>query len=238
MKFIRWLTVTFILVFMFAISYEAMALDAGLSTQPLSDEEIADVSELREFKKITSFPQKAVKSFDVREDHMLVIGLNSGDVAIIAVYNGDGIYQYGFQTKEYGSFRVFWLENDVAYYSIRGETLYKIDAEGKIKEVYRVESTTENSIYDRDILAATTRMVGSTVYDMTNGNAMADKLFASYDKIIKTDSGEITTVYDASGNPYIYVALRLLVAILVFIILAIVIVYIAKLIGRRKTGNG
>ena len=161
---------------------------------------MSDLVNQNKFVKITSYSPLSVKCFDVRDDHMVVIGADAGDTAVIAVYDDRGNFQYGFETKEYGSFRVMWSGNDIAYYGIRSTFLFKINKDGKITEICRVADTMENSIYDRDVLLSTTRKVGISTYRMTNERAIADALPGSFKKIIKTDTKGTTVIYDASSN--------------------------------------
>ena len=229
MKYIKFLIALLMFVFIIAVPFSVSAIDTGLITQSLSDEEASDIVKQREFVKITSYTPLTAKCFDVSDDHMVVIGADAGDIAIIAVYNDSGIFQYGFKTKEYGSFRVMWSGNDIAYYSIRSALIFEINEDGKITEICRVANTMENSIYDRDILLSTTRKVGTATYSMTNERSVADALSSSFKKIIKTDAEGSRVIYDASGNQ----SARVVGGIVIFLILSSVIVS-SIVVGIKK----
>lgn len=236
MKYIKWLTFLLVFFLLLTTSYEAMALDVGLSTQSLSSGEISNILKVKDFTKITSFVPRTVKCFDVREDHMIVIGSGSADTATIAVYNSQGDFQYGFQTKEPGSFRVMWHGNDIAYYSIRSAYLYTINTEGEILDICQVENSIENSIFDRDVLQATTRKMGETTYHVTNGRTFVDAFSTSFKHITKTDSLGTSVIYDASNNQHT----RVVVGIIVFFVISLIIVNVC-VVGvkkHRKTGDG
>lgn len=200
MKYIKYMVALIVLVFIIFIPFTVSAMDIGLSVQSLSDEEKSAILKQRKFSKIISYTPLAITCFDVRGDHKIIIGADSGDTAIIAVYDDYGTFQYGFETKEYGSFRVMWSGNAIAYYSIRSQLLFKINKDGRIIDMSRVMNTTENSIYDRDILLSKTRTVGNTNYSITNEKMIVDVFSASFNKIIKTDTKGTKIIYDASSN--------------------------------------
>lgn len=245
MKLVKWVIILLMLIVIITTPLAVSALDAGLTTQPLSDEEISDIVKQRKFVKITSYTPLAAKCFDVRDDHIVVIGADSGNTAIIAVYDDCGNFQYGFETEEPGSFRVMWSGDAIAYYSIRSTFVYHINQDGEITNIYRVESTTENSIYDRDVLLSTTRTIGTDTYRMTNESAFADTLSTSFKKIIKTDSKGTAVIYDASGNKHTRVVGGLIVALLLSAFLVSSIVMGIKkyckstsIRHQSKTGDG
>lgn len=191
---------TVLMIFIIALPLSASALDAGLKTETISEKEKAEIANNVEFTELISYTPQAVKCFDVREDGMVLIGTGGGGTAIIVVYDSFGNYQDAFETEDPGSFKVMWSGNDIAYYSIRGQRLYKINDNGEIVDIRYVPSTAENSIYQNDILSATTRKVGDVTYTMTNESTLADRFASSFKKIIKTDASGTSVIYDASGN--------------------------------------
>ena len=200
MKTIKWVMMLSIALVLIIAPLRVSAVGSELATEPLTNEEIRDITDKRAFVKLTSYSPAAVKCFDVRDDHTIVMGVDAGSTAIIAVYDGSGSFQYGFETTEYGSFRVMWIENDIAYYSVRGSKLFRINEDGKIIDICRIANTAENSIYDREVLQSATRTVGASTYRMTNGNKFVDSLSGSYGKIIKTDEEGTSIIYDASSS--------------------------------------
>ena len=200
MKYAKQIIMLIVVISLIGVPRTVSAIDTGLDTEALSNEEISDLVKKNEFLKITSYSPLSANCFDVRDDHMVVIGADAGDVAVIAVYDDCGNFQYGFEKEKLGSFRVMWCGNDIAYYSIRSALLYIINKAGEITNICRVTNAIENSIYDRDVLQATTRIVDGTTYRMTNDLAVADKLPGSFTKITKTDAAGTTVVYDASNN--------------------------------------
>lgn len=225
MKSVKWMIASLMLFLMIGAHLQVLALDTGLVTQSLPDEEISNLTDQPKFTKITSYTPLAVECFDVRDDHMVVIGADAGDTAVIAVYDQNGNFQYGFETAEPGSFRVMWSEDVLAYYSIRSKYLFKINEDGKIIDVCIVESTKENSIYDRDVLLSTTRTVGNSTYHMINEDTVGNIFSSSFEKITKVDSTGTTVVYAASSNNRIqmisgFVILLLLLPLVTSIIIA------------------
>ena len=232
MKYIKRMAILIIVLSLIGIPLTVSATDTGLATEVLSSEEISKFSEKSEFIKITSPSPMAASCFDVRDDHMVVIGANAGDTAVITVYDDCGNFQYGFTKEELGSFRVMWSGNDIAYYSIRSALLYKINRDGRITNISRVANTMENSIYDRDVLQSTTRTVDNTTYHMTNELAIADRLPGTFKKIIKADTAGTTVIYDASGSQRINIIVGL-----VFFGLLSVFIASAVIVGMKKQFN-
>lgn len=220
------------------IPLAASALDAGLETEPMSEEETARLAamEAYEFAKFTSYTPRVIKCFDVREDHMIVVGsMKDTTTAIIAVYDGDGVFQYGFEKETYGSFRVMWSGNDIVYYDIRGSKLFRIDADGEIIDIRRVPSTTENSVYDQKVLLSKTREVDGVTYRMTNGSVFADVLRGSFKKITRTDAQGTSVVYDASGHQRLRIASVAVVTVLAPAFIAVcVVANVKKMRAQRK----
>ena len=232
MKYVTWIIFAFVLLL--GMSFTVLAADTGLATQPLSDEDRYDI-EQREFVQITSYTPLAAKCFDVRIDHMVVVGAQKENTAFIVVYNDCGVFQYGFKTTEYGSFRVMWSENDIAYYSIRSNFLFVINESGTITDACRVANTMENSIYDRDILMADTKQIGDSTYHMLNENAIADIFLNSYGKIIKTSAEETTVIYDAGRNQNLRIVGGIAIFLLVSAFIAGCCVVSIKRQGQKKT---
>ena len=202
MKYFKWIILFLEIMFIFSIPFTAAALDTGLDTESVSEEEKAELIDIEdnEFKKFTSYSPLVVKCFDVREDHMLVIGASKGSTAVIAVYDADGNFQYGFKKKVYGSFRVMWSGNDIVYYGVRSSLLFKINEDGEITDIRRAANTKENSVYDIDVLTSTTREVGDVTYRMTNGGKFIDSFSGSFKNITKTDAQGTYIVYDATDD--------------------------------------
>ena len=216
MKRIKWVFALLALIIIIGSSFTVSAIHSQLDTQALSDKEVDNIVRQNEFVKITSYNPLAVNCFDVRDNHELVVGVDCGGSAIIAVFDSSGNFQYGFQKKKQGSFRVMWIGDSIAYYSIRSNLLFRIDENGEITDVCRVANTTENSIYDRQVLQSATREVGSTTYRMTNDYVFADALPGSFKKITKTDVESTTVIYDASSNQHV----RMMVGVVGFFMLS------------------
>ncbi len=201
MKHIKRMIAFIVIIFTIGLPFSVSALDNGLTTEPLPDEEISRLINLdaNEFIKITSYTPQAVKRFDVREDHMILIGVNKGETAVVVVYDNLGNFQYGFEKQKSGNFEVMWSNNNIAYYSIRSDLLFIVNKDGKIIDIKKVASNMETSIYKQNVLESTTRTVDTTTYRMTNGT-IADFFSSSYKKITKTDTEGTTVIYDASRN--------------------------------------
>ena len=242
MKYIKWICILLLPALLVGVSFAVSAMDAGLAKESLSDEEISDITQRNKFVKITSYTPLVAKCFDVRDDHMVVIGSQMGDEAVIAVYDGDGNFQYGFKTESYGSFRVMWSGENIIYYGIRSALLFEIDKDGNITDISRVANTMENSIYDRDVLLSTTRKVGNSTYRMTNELAIADALPGSFKRIIKTDDNGSVVIYDASGNRCARIWGGVGISLIVLLIFVYGIIVFVKQqrnkMKQQKAGNG
>ncbi|MBQ7106886.1 MAG: hypothetical protein IJN93_05170 [Clostridia bacterium] len=238
MKHLKRAITLLVFVLVFTLPFAASALDAGLKTETIPQDEKAEIINTVKFTERITYTPQAVKCFDVREDGKVLIGTGGGGTAIIVVYDSFGNYQDAFETEDPGSFKVMWSGNDIAYYSIRGQRLYKINDDGEIIDVVRVPSIAENSIYQNDILSATTRKVGDVTYTMTNESTLADRFASSFKKIIKTDASGTTVIYDASGNHRNNTVIKIIIFIAVsaFIITGAVIQI--KRHCQNNTGDG
>lgn len=231
MKHLKFIIVFLLLFLVIAVPFTVSALEQGLETQPLSDEEKSEIITRNKFEKLTSYEELPVVCFDVREDHMLLIGARSGAYeAVIAVYDGYGNFQYGFKTNSAGSFYVMWSGNEIAYYGIRSSLMFKVDTDGKIIDVCRVANTRENTSYTWDVLSSDTRSVGTTTYTRTNDNAISNFFIESGAKITKTDLEGTTIVYDASGSRSNRIVIGLIVVFIFLPFLAF-----ASVLTRRKS---
>lgn len=179
---------------------DGTSLADPLLTEPYPNEELS--GQLKsEFKKITSYTPLVVRCFDVRYDHMLVVGAEEGYSDVIAVYDEAGKFLYGFKIEDPGTFRVMWNGDNVAYYSIRGHYLCTISEDGEILDLRRVVSTAENSVYNTKVLESRTRTVGTSTYYMSTGKRIDYSLSGSYKIITRTEAdGTTTIVYDASDD--------------------------------------
>ncbi|MBR3928635.1 MAG: hypothetical protein IKJ65_06505 [Clostridia bacterium] len=239
MKHMKWLIVLIAVMLLVGIPLTASALDAGLETEPVSEEEMAELiaRKANKFTKFTSYSSpRVIKCFDVREDHMIVVGsMKDATTAIIAVYDRDGVFQYGFETEIYGSFRVMWSGNDIVFYAIRSSLLLKINEDGKITDIRRVLSTTGKSVYDQKVLLSKKREVDGVTYRMTNGSVFADLLRGSLKKITRTDAQGTSVVYDASGHQRLRIVNVAVVAVLAPAFIAVcVVANVKKMRAQRK----
>lgn len=216
----------FLMIIFIVVGSPCMAapLHTGLETETVPSNEFSEIASNREFIKITEETALPAKCFDVREDNAIVIGSSSANTVTITVYDAAGNFQYGFETEELGSFRVMWNGDSIIYYSIRGERLYEIDSDGKIINIENVISSTENSVYDQKVLMSTTRTVGESTYNMTNGNRFVDVFSASFSQIIKEDAGGNMVVYNASENKLMLTFWRLVLFVVLstFFVICIV----------------
>lgn len=239
MKHMKWLIVLVAVLLLVGIPLAASALDAGLETEPVSEAEMAELiaRKANKFTKFTSYSSpRVIKCFDVREDHMIVVGsMKDATTAIIAVYDRDGVFQYGFETEIYGSFRVMWSGNDIVFYAIRSSLLLKINEDGKITDIRRVAHTSKNSVYDQKVLLSETREVDGVTYRMTNGSVFTDVLRGSLKKITRTDAQGTSVVYDASGHQRLRIASVAVVAVLAPAFIAVcVVANVKKMRAQRK----
>lgn len=217
MRFVKRVIVLIILIIIIGVPFTASAIVDGLDTSPMSDEEVTDLIKQYDIEKLTSYTPLTIKCFDVRDDHMIVMGASVGDeTAVIVVYDDQGNFQYGFEKEVAGAFRVMWSGNDIAYYGIRGSRLAIINESGEVIDIRRVANTTENSVYDQKVLLSTTRTVDNCTYRMTNGHPITDALSGSYKKIIKTDEEGTTVIYDATANRRV----RLVKGLVAFVVIS------------------
>ena len=179
---------------------DGTSLADPLLTEPYPNEELSGRLKSK-FKKTTSYTPLVSSCFDVRYDHMLVVGAKEGETAVIAVYDETGKFQYGFEKEELGNFKVMWNGDNIAYYSIRGDYLCTISEDGEILDLRSVVNSTENSVYTTKVLESRTRTVGTSTYHMSTGKRIDFSLSGAYKIITRTEAdGTTTIIYDASAD--------------------------------------
>ena len=200
------------------------ALNTGVSTVELSDEQITTFTEN---VNITMLDEDICQNssgalgFDVNSNGDLAIGCKLGDLSYVCIHDANNSFLYAYSFNTNGSFAFEWDENNLVIYFIRSGVVLSVDNNGKIVEINKIEDTVENSIYINSSVKALKKEVNSITYSMKN-----NKIFSpSFSRIVATDnSGRETILFDKSTDHTILFILYFGIA-LTFILIVILTIY-------------
>lgn len=197
MKFMRVLALSFVLMLSLCL---IAAAQTEFITGPLSEEEYRTASEKVEFVFLDSAPQQwPVNCFDVREDHWLLVCSERMTTKVIAVYDENNVFQYGFKTDWNSDCAAGWYGDDILFYSVRGSTAWILNENAQIVDIRRVALTHEKGPDIRETMLATSRTVENITYTMTNDNPLTAILSGSYAYIEKSENETVTVMYNAKN---------------------------------------
>lgn len=106
MKFKR--IVLMILLLLLGILNEKItvfAMNTGFSTEALSDEQKKTFLSNVNISSVDSVTQKrGIECFDVNDEGLIAIGFSDSERKTVAVYNSEGVFQYGYKFRAEGIF--------------------------------------------------------------------------------------------------------------------------------------
>lgn len=212
----------------------------GLTLIELDSEKQASLWEELDLRPCDMSKERSaqITSFDVSDNGEILIGLADNE---ILVYNSSLELTHAYHFSVPGSFFVFWHNNQIALFSVRGQDI-AIFSKGLLNHrIVQVDSKSSSDL--------TNHFRDKTVEKTEKQTYMLEKpdgimgLFAAYryDRLILKDtSGVITEVY-TTGKDYNSTAvfiLALLSIMLISVIYAVTTVVILPLAKRgRKTGG-
>ena len=182
--------------------------------------------------------QKPIKCFDANEQGMVAIGTEDGNNKAIAIYSGNGIFQYGYRFQTEGSYGLELNNEELKIYFVRSDVAISISLSGELKNVSRISDTSENNTYWNRYVRATNRNKGEYRYVLRNDIGILGVFASSYSQLYRTDSfGNEQLVYDANSFQFFNILIMFL-GILVFVcIVVIVIIKEFKKLQRENCNN-
>ena len=188
---------------------EARAVDTGFpSTEPISDEQKATVTENMNITLLTEEPKhRPIECFDVREDGRIAIGTSGFFKHAIYVYDS-GEFLYGYSFKGAGDFGIEWNGDCINIYSVRSDLLKTVSPQGEVVEILEIPNTYDNDRYRRYICNSKERHIGSNKYLSTNTWGIFNfllLLFPDAQLVVIDENGSSSVLYDATSSHRILV---------------------------------
>lgn len=227
-----------LLVVIFTSAIEVNALNTGFSTEELSEEKKTTFISNIDVLPLGAEPErKSILCFDVNEQGMIAIGQKDSQRKEICVYSSQGEFLYGYAFNCTQSFGVEWDEQHINVYFVRSDVIISLDLDGNILDIKSVQDTLDNNSYTNSLLYSTTRTVGDTTYLIRNDMGILNLIAVSYSQVVLIDAnGEKRIIYDVNSQQ-LFKTLVILVAIIVFVCIAVIGVVreieIAKLKHRK-----
>ncbi len=180
---------------------------AGFSTQPISDEQKAQIVENLNITLLTEEPShRIIQCFDVREDGRIAIGTTGFFKHAIYVYDS-GEFLYGYSFKGAGDFGIEWNGDCINIYSVRSDLLKTVSPQGEVEEILEIPYTYDNDRYSDYLLYSTERNIGGNKYVVKKNVGIFNFLAGySYSQLFVTDDvGSTSILYDATNAHLLHV---------------------------------
>lgn len=197
MKMKKFFIVLFLIpLFLLSGCISAFAMDSWFETEPIDETEAQEIFSRMNVKVIEEPDSvKGFTCFDVNENGDFVLGYWTDEKNYILVFNEPANFLYGFSLHSNGSLGVQWDNENIIYYSVRGDFVASIDKAGNLTEMRNISNTTENNTSYNRLIFGNKRQVGNVTY-----KAEKSILFSSmYSKLIKIEKdGTETVLFDVS----------------------------------------
>lgn len=234
MKYMRYLLS--VIIFLFLIGgVKVSAVNTGFTTRPLTEEERDRIMPNMDISLMKAEPVRgSIACFDVNDSEMIAIGQDKGNRKEVSIYSYDGIFMYGYTFDDDGTFGIEWDGNDMNIYFVRGDLIVTVDRDGNIKDIARVEDTSENHSYERYHLSSTERNTDDARYYIRSDMGVLNIFAFSYSQLVmERPDGEEIIIYDVNDTQLARTIIGLIV-VLSFFTAAIVI--ITKMTIRLSEG--
>ncbi len=216
----------------------AFAMNTGFTTENISNEKMITFVDNINIKLLEEEPRgMSIECYDINKNGMFAIGTERFEQKKIAVYNIEGIFQYGISFDSSGTFYLELTDDDkLIIYFVRSDMAVSVNSVGEVEEVLNIPDTLDNNRYWRYIQAPK-KKVGETQYKLKNDMGILNIFATSYSQIVAIDAeGNETVIFDADTT-----AEQVTIIIIVFIGITIFIVaftiYIVRLIKQNKNSN-
>ncbi len=236
MKYLRSLAAGFLAVMLLGGAVAVNAAEPGFSTETLSRQDEDRIRSNVEIVPLEAPPRKsAIQCFDVNREGMLAVGTGNGERKTIAVYDPDGMYQYGFTYRVSGDFGLQWEGENIVIYSVRGDLAFIVNPHGELEEIQEIQNTPENNAYWHHVVFAKERRAGDCLYRLENHMGVLNLFASSYSQLVCVHSdGSKQVLYDVSAEQ---LTKAVFVMLLIILFAAIVLCAIWKQFRKMNPGK-
>ncbi len=118
----------------------------------------------------------SIVNMDVSQNGYVAIALNNKS---IVVYDDNGVFLKQFNFESYGSYHTMWIENNLALFYVRENTIVEFTLDCEIIDVFYISTS---STLIKEIRDTTKASVDSNTYEIKN-----KLFFGGYTTLVKTD---------------------------------------------------
>ncbi len=227
-----------LLVLIANIKIMIFAMDTGFSTESMSDEKMNTFLGNVSFKLLDEEHKgMSIERFDINENGMFAIGGERFEHKKVAVYDIEGVFQYGIAFESSGTFYLELTDYDkLLIYFVRSDIAVSVSSEGEVEEALKIPDTLHNNRYWRYIQASK-KQVGDTQYILKNDMGVLNIFAMSYSQIVAVDGeGNKTIIFDADTTAE-QVTMIIITFVGITIFLIVFIVYIVRLIKKNRESS-
>ena len=198
-------------VLIFAGGINVFAMNTGFSTDNLQPDVYDKILSNTVFSLITEEPSKdGIKCFDVNDNGLIAIGIDGTFKKMVLVYSEDGLFKYGYEFDDSGTFGLEWDEENIIIYFSRSSVAILVDPSANILELKEIPETSENNSYWLYSVYSDSRKVNSNEYIVRKNLGLLNIFCFSYTQLIKTDlDGNTTIIYDAKTECLVKILLMI-----------------------------
>ncbi len=236
MKFKRFLSLAFILLFLMSFSFFTSVTATASSN--LTEDEINKVLSNVNIILLKKEPSKKnIDCFDVRNDGAVAILQNrSSNRRVICIYDNKSEFLYGYEFTTTGSAAIEWNDDLLSIYLIRSESIISVDSNGNVVDVSEYELTSEQNSHINYLISSSPRVINEITYTPKN-DGIARFLGTSFSKlVVKDDNGTETVFYesDISSQNEIYYDICKYAVLTITAVLAITLTTILSITIKKK----
>ena len=177
-----------LVIVLLASTIEASAMNTGFLTEDMSEEDRngAQENNMGKVDMLSSEPKFLLgfANYAISPSGCFAISGSYLTNNLIAVYDSDGNYLYGYSVNNPGSIAVSWVDDNIAVYLVRGNTIMTLDRDGTILS----KETSDDSMYNQ--LTSNTQIIDDTTYVAKHWFINHELLrWGSYTKLVRISDG-------------------------------------------------
>ena len=177
-----------LVIVLLASTIEASAMNTGFLTEDMSEEDRngAQENNMGKVDMLSSEPKFLLgfANYAISPSGCFAISGSYLTNNLIAVYDADGNYLYGYSINNPGSIAVSWVDDNIAVYFVRSNTIRVLDQNGTVLS----EETSDDAMYNQ--LTANTQVIQDTTYVAKHWLINHETLrWGSYTKLVRISDG-------------------------------------------------